>query len=285
MSLINSWQVCLILLLIFGVIYIQFFKYAVSGAKKDGASTVILEIISGLVLILFIPFFPLKLPADIRPYLLLFLASCFYALNDRLQTSVRRNLDVSVFSIMGQLFRVFLVLYGIFLFGEKIMLNQIIGAAMIFVGTALLFYKKKRFQLNKYVLFSVIASACLATALIIDVDISRGFNLPFYIIVTLIVPAIIISITGKISIKDLKFEFNTDRRKYYIIVGAAWALSMLFTIRSLQLGKVSLVAPLQTLSVLLNVILAYFLLKERENLLKKIILVCVITAGVFIILK
>ena len=50
-----------------------------------------------------------------------------------------------------------------------------------------------------------------------------------------------------------------------------------------KLGKVTIVAPLSSLGVILNVIVSYLFLKEKDNLFKKIIASLLVMLGIFLI--
>ena len=122
MNLINTWQFSLLMYYIFNVIFFQFYKLSVKNVKKDGAATIIFQVIAGFSILLLIPFFAWQLPNAISIILLLIAACVFYAVNDRLQTTVRKNLEVSVFSILSQFGTVFLLIYGFIIFMNFIFL-------------------------------------------------------------------------------------------------------------------------------------------------------------------
>lgn len=282
LNLINTWQFNIIALLIVMVIFVQFYKLAVVGARKDGAVTVVLQSIGGISILVLAPFYPMQFASDPKIYLFLFIAIIFYALNDRIEATVRKHLDVSLYSILNQFSRVFLVLYGLFLLGEDLVPQKLIGGALILLGSIALFYRQGKIRLNRYVILSMLASFFIATAIIIDVDISTHFNLPFYIMITLIAPSVIIFIAERFSLRDIHEEFRSERMKYHLITGIAWGLLILFMIRALQLGEVIIVAPLIAVSVLLNVIVAYFFHNERSHLPRKIIISLVIILGIYL---
>lgn len=54
-------------------------------------------------------------------------------------------------------------------------------------------------------------------------------------------------------------------------------------LRAYQLGNVTVIAPLCALTVMLNVIVGYLFLKERDNLLKKIIAAILIIISIILI--
>lgn len=58
---------------------------------------------------------------------------------------------------------------------------------------------------------------------------------------------------------------------------------MITKLKSYQLGEVTVVAPLCSLAVILNVIVGYFCFNEKKGVLKKIIAGILIIIGVFLI--
>jgi len=58
---------------------------------------------------------------------------------------------------------------------------------------------------------------------------------------------------------------------------------MLFYLLALRQGKVSVVAPLSSVTVLLNVLAGYIFLKEKDDLGKRLIAAMLVIAGVFLL--
>lgn len=282
MHILSTWQGNLIGYFISVVLFYQFYKHAVRHAKEDGAATILLQTIAGISILLLSPFLPFTLPTDWKTYALLVAACVFYALNDRLQTTARKHLEVSVFSIIGQLSTVCLIVFGLTLFHEAFLWSKILGAGFIVMGNMLLLYKRGKFDLNTYVVLSIVATISFATALSIDIGISKQFNLPVYIMITLIMPALFVALAEKISPKAVICEFRGASKSYYLITGIAWGLTIFFSLRAFQLGTVTTVVPLQATSVLLNVLVAYVVLKETDRPLKKIIAALLVITGVYL---
>lgn len=282
-NLFNLWQFYVACFLVSVVIFFQYYKLAVKEAKNDGAATILLQTIAGLSILVFVPFFPIQFPTEIKFYFILFIASIFYALNDRLQVTARKHLDVSVFSILNMLKTFFLFLFGLLFFREDFVMTKMLGALLILFGNGLLFYKKGRFKLNKYAAMSIMATFIFAIAMSIDIGISIEFNLPIYISLTLLIPAIILFLFGRQKFDDISSEYKSTTKKYYFITGIFWGLTVLFTLRAYQLSDVTTIAPILASSVLLNIIFAYFFHKEKKDFLKKIIVAVLVLLGVYFI--
>lgn len=284
MSLLNTWQFNLIMYFIFNVLFFQFYKLSVKNVKKDGAATIIFQVIAGISILLLVPFFKWQIPSTLGVVLLLLAACIFYAINDRLQTTVRKHLDVSVFSILSQLGTVFLIIYGFIIFKDEFVFTKIAGALLIIAANVWLFYKPgdKKLAINKYYVIGTVALLAFATAISIDIGISDKFNLPFYISLTLMIPAAMVALSEKIKVSSITDEWSRGNKQYFAITGISWGLSILFGLRAYQLGEVSTIVPLQAVTIILNVLVAYLLLKEREQGYKKFVAAIIAVAGVYL---
>ncbi len=279
-TLITSWQFWLIGYLLFIVLFFQGYKAAVRNAKRDGAATIVLQLIAGFSILLVAPFFEYSLATDVKTWLL-FLAACiFYALNDRINTTVRKNLPVSTYSIISQMSTVFIIIIGFTAFGEPLLFNKTMGAILIVLGNVLLAYKKGGIVIDKHFALGILATLIISIAMSIDIGISENFNLPFYIFVTLFVPALMVAGAERIKFNEVKKEFNTPDKKYYLLTGISWGLAILFLLKAYQLGSVTTVVTLSGTSVLLNVLVAYLIFNERNDRLKKVIATVLVMVGV-----
>lgn len=275
----SNWLFIVILYLIFAVIFGQTYKIITNKMKNAGALTVLAEGVAGIASLLFIPLFEIKFSSNPYVYIFLGLACIFYALNDRLSTTVRKGVEASTFSIIKQTKTVFMIIAGLLFFKDPFVLTKVIGAFLIVISNIIVFYKKGTFKSNKYVWLGVLASICLTIALMIDVNYSEEFNLPLYVSFTTLLPALLIFIFDKVKIKDLVEEYKNCNKKLLFIVGISWAIMMILSLYAYQLGQVSIVAPLCSLTVILNVIVGYFFLNERTRLPQKIF------AGILVIIS
>lgn len=283
MFLFTNWIFWILLYLVAFVVFNQQYKIATKLMNTSGSFTVVAQIVTSAFTILLIPFFTIRFPTDIRVYIILGISIIFYALHDRLATTIRKGLEASTYSIINQLSNVFMIIAGVLLFKEPVVWHRMLGAALILFSNVMIFFEKGKFRFNKYVVLAVIANLLYTCAVLIDVNLSEQFNLPFYVILTLFIPAILITIFERIKIKDIIGEFKTGNTKSIIITSIAWSIAIVAHLKSLQLGKVTIVAPLSSLGVILNVIVSYIFLKEKDNLFKKIIASLLVILGIFLI--
>ena len=231
----------------------------------------------------FIPFFEIKWATDIKVYLFTALAVIFYCMKDRMTTTVRRLLDTSTVNTLDQIVNVFMILWGILFFKEEVIFKKIIGAILIILSNVMIFYKKGNFKLDRYVLLSILSNLALSIALALNVDNSEKFNVAIYQVVTLMIPAILIIIFEKIKWDDIKNEVKEGNKTAILMTGISWAVMIISQLRAYQTGDITTVAPLSAVSVILNVIAGYFISKEKENIVKKIIAGVIIVFSIFLI--
>lgn len=278
-----DWMIWVVLYLIISVVFNQSYKVATKSLTKPGALAVLLEVIGSITILVACPFFEMKFPKEIGVYICLGISIIFYAMADRINTTVRSGIEASTYSIIHQLSTVFMIFAGFILFKDTFILSKFIGALLIVFANILIFYEKGNGKLNKYIVLGIVANLFFTLALFFDVSISDSFNLPIYVTATLGIPSILIFIFERIKFSEVKEEFKNGNKKFVLLTAVTWSLAILSQLRAYQLGKVSIVAPLCALSVILNVIVGYFFLKERDNMLRKIISALVIILGIVLI--
>lgn len=273
----------LVFYLIITVIFNESYKVVSQRMKSAGALTILVELIAGLFSLLWIPFFELKFPTDFKIYLLLGLAIIFYTVQNRLATTARSGMEASAYSIIKQLSNVFVIIMGFLFLKEELTLKKVIGSIFLIGSNVLIFYQRKTWKNNRYLLLGVLANLCMGIALFLDVNTSNSFNLSFYVSITLLFPAILVFIMERIKIKEITREWQNNSKKFILLTGISWSFMMITKLRTYQLGEVTKIAPLCSLTVILNVLFSFVILKNRKNILKKIIASILIILGVFMI--
>mgnify|MGYP004466368157 FL=1 len=282
-EILNSWKFWVVLYLVSAVVFAQAFKKANRNMKSAGALTILLEVFTAFFALFFLPFFKFTWPTDTSVYLTLLIVVSIYAITDRLNIEARYGLDPSVFSMLKQLSTVFLIILGFIFLKEQIVLKKIVGSVIIIFANVLLAFDKGKVRFNKYFIMSFISNFLFAVAMLINVNISNYFNLALYTIFTVFTPSIIIAIVGKHSIKELKSEFKRYEKKNFLLAAFTWCLMLIASVRAYQLGNVTLIAPLLTLTSILNTMYEYFVCNNKSKFLQKVIASILIILGVVII--
>ena len=119
--------------------------------------------------------------------------------------------------------------------------------------------------------------------MLINVNISDNFNLGIYTIITVSIPALLIFIFERHSLQEIKKEFKRYNKIEFLISAFTWCIMLISSVRAYQIGNVSVVAPLLTLTAILNTIYEYFVSKNKTKIYQKIIAAILIIFGVILI--
>ena len=282
-NIFNNYLFWTILYVISAIIFAQSFKKSNKNMKDAGALTILLEVFTALFAILMIPFFKLSFASDIKIYIILLIVTIIYAVTDRLNIEARYGLDPSVFSMLKQLSTVFLMIFGFIFLKEELVIKKLIGGILIILANFLLTYQKGKFKINKYFIMCFISNLLFAIAMLINVNISDNFNLAIYTIMTVFIPSIFIYLFGRYNISKLKKEFKVLKKKDFFTASFFWMLMLVSSVRAYQLGNVTVVAPLLTLTSILNALYEYLILKNKNNFVIKLIASILIIIGVILI--
>lgn len=273
----------LITFLISAVIYNQGFKLGLNKSKNIVHYMALISILSGIASLLYIPFFKFKLEINISKIILLLISCIIYAIVDRINVYVRKNMDVSTYSIIKQSSNIFMIIIGFVIYKEKILLKKIIGIILILIGNSLVIYNKGLFKLNKVLPLALLANLLFTITLFINVNLSNYFSLPIYVFIILFMPGIIICIFDHIKIINLYTEFKNINKKHLIITTIFGSLMLIAQLKAYCLGNITLIAPLCTLTIFLNSTVSYFILNEKSNIIKKIVSSIIIILATFLI--
>ena len=281
--MINTWWSNIILYLFLHTVMTQCYKLATKKSKNDGALTVLILFLSGVFTLFYIPFFEMKFSSNPLTYICLGIACIFYAISDRTNATARRGLEVSTFSILYQFSTVFIFTWGILFFKEPLVAKKVAGALIILIVNIAILYRKGKFVLNKYVVFSMIGNLATSIAISVDVGISKQFNLALYVAITFMIPPILIFLMERIQLSTIVNEFKEGNKKAILIVSMIWGITIISMLRAYQFGSVTTIAPLCSLTAILNVFASYFTLKEKDCMLKKVVLSNLVILGIMLI--
>lgn len=274
----------IIIYLIFAVFFAQGFKSVNREMKNASALTILLEFFTAIFALILSPFFVFKLPSDGTVYLIVGIVTIIYAVTDRLNIEARYGLDPSTFSMLKQLSTVFLVIFGFIFLKEDFVIKRIFGIILIIASNFLLSLNKSgKFEFNKYFIMSVISNFLFAVAMFINVNIAKNFNIGIYTVFTVLIPAFIIKVFSKLSIKDLKNEFNLYNKKKFLLVSFSWCIMLISSVKAYEYGDVSVVAPLLTLTIIFNTIYEYFIDKDKKTFYYKLFISLLTILGVILI--
>jgi uncharacterized membrane protein len=277
-----SFAFVMVLVILLSVVFAQSTRVFYKHANHVGAATAIAQICGAACCFIWYWFFPRDTDMPQNLWFLLILACVFYTLADRYGGEVRKHLDVSVFTILNKSTDAFLIIFSILIFHQMPSIYKFFSAILIIIGQIALSYKKGKFIINKYFAIALGTSLCYAIAFTIDIGISNEINLPLYVAITLSIPAFLIILVERISLKQLKSEYNSLSKLPLALVGVSWGSLIIISLYAYQFGNIISVVVINAFAVVINVLIGIFIQKERENIRVKILASVLVAIGVAI---
>ena len=181
------------------------------------------------------------------------------------------------------------IILAFLILGETVGLPQIGGMFFIVLGTVLMVNFKggsKSESGGNWLVFGILAAvfASLTTIFgaigIADVDANLGNAIR--VVVVLIASLGMVFLTG-----NQRGAFKIDKKNMFFLTlsGLATGGSWLFFFHALQIGPVSVIVPIDKLSIILNILFAYIFLKETQSRKSLIGLACLIIGTLLLVVR
>ncbi len=224
---------------------------------------------------LFILFFePWKTPAlSFWVIVITIIASLLYAIYDASQFFARQHIEASLFSILFQIAPVVTFIGSFFLLGESFSLQKIGGVSLIMIGNLIAVYKHTGQVVSfKGYIFALLTIVSIGLAYVADKSVFNNYSLGTYSILMFLLPAFYIWLFFTIRggsqgelIRELKHSsWRTPLLALITVVGYYLLL------KTFQIMDLSVAIPIVYTATILTVFGGIVILKERDNMLQKI---------------
>lgn len=255
--------------------------------RSDSRAQTIVFLGIGGIIAIFIAFIQGKLQLSFPIFLiwnfilLIVLSTPAYLLTYRSYQLIGAS-EVVLFLTTGRLWNV----VGATLFlHESVTAMKVLGAVIILVGIGIVLYDKKNFTLNKGVVFALIAAFLFGMNDINGFYILKTVKAANFLIYAELLPVIALLFIQPKIVKKLTYYFKKDKAIKVFALGLFDVIGSLALFLSYQAGgKASVIGPLSSTRVIITVILAMLILKERNNITNKIIGAVVTLIGVMLLL-
>lgn len=197
-------------------------------------------------------------------------------------TSYKGN-SPSISLILGTVSVVFSSAFGIIFLQDSFTVAKIVGVALIMFAILFVnFNRAERF--NKYNLFALLGGVCFGVAYTIDKSIVVTLS-PYMYLALMCFSVAFVSLVfgGRVIVKESKMMVA---RNFVPIMSAGLFCSAfnLFTFFSYRNGaNVGIADAMNNSSIFIVILLEILLLKDRSNLVRKLVAACVAIAGIVVI--
>ncbi len=203
----------------------------------------------------------------------LIVMTLFYSLGNVFTFKAFKTAEASEVSIIFTSSTVWSVIAALFMLGEKLTMNKIIGILLVVLGVIAVNYSKTSWKINKGHLFALLGALLSGIAFTNDAFIINRFqSIPSYMIIAFAVPAINTLLYSPKSIKKIAYYFNPNILFRLLICSFFYALSAISIFEAYKRGgEASVISPIQQSSIIFTVIIGYIFLRETNRLPNKLL--------------
>ena len=203
----------------------------------------------------------------------LIVMTLFYSLGNFFTFKAFKTAEASEVSIIFTSSTVWSIIAALFMLGEKLTMNKIIGILLVVLGVIAVNYSKTSWKINKGHLFALLGALLSGIAFTNDAFIINRFqSIPSYMIIAFAVPAINTLLYSPKSIKKIAYYFNPNILFRLLICSFFHALSAISIFEAYKRGgEASVISPIQQSSIIFTVIIGYIFLRETNRLPNKLL--------------
>ncbi len=178
------------------------------------------------------------------------------------------------------------VLAAMLLLGEQPKTVQFFGVALIAFGVAITNIRKSKWQLNKGHIFGLLAALCFGVAFTYDALLMNSYHsVSSYMVLAFGLPSLVVLLLSPKSIKTVPVFLQPSVLPKLTLSATFYALSAITFFTAYKMGgPASVIAPVSQASIIFTVGLSYWLLKERDHTIAKILGTLVTFGGVLLML-
>jgi drug/metabolite transporter (DMT)-like permease len=168
---------------------------------------------------------------------------------------------------------------------EAVTVQKIIGTIIILIGIAVTSYSDKKFKINKGIFIVLLSSVLMGLTEINGYYILQSMDASGYQVYFYLIPVFALLLVQPTLIKKISYYFKPIRALKVTALAVFDTVGMLTLFFAYQAGgKASVISPLSAIKVIVTVVLAIIILKERDSI-KKVLAGAVISViGVALLL-
>ncbi len=274
-----------IILAALGGIASNFFNFVSRYALKDESDdpnswAFLFEFVRLVVFIVFL-FFDFSLKWEFQTFHLLFWVGFTEFISVYLYMQMHKYSHLSISTIISRTRLVWIPLIAFLFFGEHLKLMEYLGIAILFIGLSIVVAPHKLF-VDKGAIYANLAAFIIAINTILF-KLSLPFASNSLILVAFCLPSVILF---PIFMKNAKKRIIKGARKNLMLklIGIVCnILSSYFIIWALHTGEVSKVNAIYQSMMIFSVLAGIIILKEKQDILKKLIGSIITIAGVILL--
>lgn len=279
-----NWQILVIISVITNSLSVLLQKILLKDDKIDStAFSIIFQLITGFLILIYALFHGFSVP-NLLPLLPnLFLMILVYGVGNFCIFKALKIGEASSFTIVFATRAIWTIVIAMLFLGEHFSFTQLIGTACI-LSSVILVTWQHGIKIGKGTLYSLLAAAAFGIAFANDAFIVRNFDVPSYLVIAFIVPALAVWAVFPQSTEKMKTMLEIHFLKKLVLLGIIYAASAITIFIAYQIGRnVAQIAPLNQTSSILTVVLAIIFLKENTQIGRKLLGILLSFIGILLV--
>jgi drug/metabolite transporter (DMT)-like permease len=280
-----NWQILLAISVVTYSISVLLQRILLKNDKSDPiAYSIVFQLLTGILIGIYAIFKGFTLPNLIPLIPNLVLMTILYGAGNVFIFSALKIIDASEFTIVFTSRALWTIIGAMIFLKENFSAQQALGTILIISSVVLVSWKKQKFSFSKGFIFSVLAALSFGLAFTNDAFIVNNFDVPSYLTIAFIVPSLAVWTIYPKSTAKMKPLFEKKTLLKLGLLAVFYAVSAITIFLAYQIGKnASQIAPLNQTTTILTVILSVIFLKERANLITKLIGAIISFIGIILI--
>lgn len=280
-----TWQILIAITVLTGSLQNLLLRFLLKGKdSKPIVYLVVSQILAALFLVPLIFYFQVPIP-NLTPFIPnLLLMMVLIGTSTVLWFRALKKMEASKFTVLWATRAFWSIIGAVFFLGESFSMIQVFGGLLIFSSIIILNWRKEKFKLGKTELMALLAAALFGLQFANDGYILRSVHPFLYIPLALV----LISVANLVIVPKTVFEIlpvlKGKNIRGMIALSVLTAITIATYLGSYTAGgNISQIATINQTQIIVTVVLAIILLKERGNIWKKIFASLVAFAGVILV--
>ena len=212
------------------------------------------------------------------------LSGIFWGVGSLTMFKAYQLLGASENAIISSFSTIVTIVTAMYFLSETLDIYKTLGIVLILVSVLAISVKKGKLSFTKGTIYALLSTTCYGLGVTNDAFILRSYDAVSYTPIAFFLPAVLLVALKPSVIRRLKRLKDLVFTKNIILLSFFYGAQGVTYYLALQSGgNASQIAPIFKANIVLTVLLAVLFLKERENLLLKVLSAGLVTAGVLLI--
>lgn len=214
------------------------------------------------------------------------ISSVAYGVGHIFYAKTLQKVEASAFSVYFATHAIWMMLFGVFLFGEALTWWQLAGALLVFSGVLTLMKRPVQLLSDRGALYGFITGALFGVAITAWSYVGRYTDTLSWAALSFLLPVVVIFLIRPKTLKAVSSLFRTPLMSWKLLLLAVFygigSLAMLYAYKE---GSLAIISPLRQTGIIVTMLLALlFIRAERHSMRRKLLAACICCVGVVLLL-